>query len=55
MDVNLKKLKKLPEIDMNFSTKQEELFLLTIYRLNEPAYPVKIVEHMEVHHDFKLS
>jgi DNA-binding PadR family transcriptional regulator len=31
---------------MNFLTKQEELFLLTIYRLNEPAYLVNIREHL---------
>jgi len=31
---------------MNFLTKQEELFLLTIYRLNEPAYLVNIRDHL---------
>lgn len=31
---------------MNFLTKQEELFLLTIHRLDEPAYLVNIREHL---------
>lgn len=31
---------------MKFLTKQEELFLLTIFRLNDPAYLVNIREHL---------
>lgn len=31
---------------MNLLTKQEELFLLTIHRLSEPAYLVNIREHL---------
>lgn len=34
---------------MYFLTKQEELFLLTIFRLKEPAYLVNVREHLLEH------